>query len=125
MTDKEIIQDFKVGDIVITNIGAVGKIVGFCDCDLCKDRCFYEPIVEYEIGNGDKYITAYDKRVGYSSFYKIGDKVFGNIDEDYLNDVICDKQNRIIELAKELKELNKQKDIISQIKSKDSNLTIF
>lgn len=125
MTDNKIIQDFKVGDIVITNIGEVGKIIGFCDCDFCKDRCFYEPIVEVEIGNCSIYITDTDKRNGFSSFYKIGDQVFGNIDEDYLNDVICDKQNRIIELAKELKELNKQKDIISQIKSKDSNLTIF
>ena len=41
-----------------------------------------EPTVEIKVGNGAIYLTDNDKRVGFRSFYKIGNRVFGNIDED-------------------------------------------
>ena len=75
---------FKIGDEVITSTGKVGRITHICTCDSCKDRGFYEPRVEVDIGNEPIHITVNDKRDNFSSFYKIGDKVFGNIDEDTL-----------------------------------------
>lgn len=73
---------FKVGDQVITDDGRVGVIEDICDCDRCKKRGFYEPRVKMTIGNGQIWITDTDKKNGFISFYKIGDQIFGNIDEE-------------------------------------------
>ena len=73
---------FKVGDQVITDDGRVGVIEDICDCDRCKKRGFYEPRVKMTIGNGQIWITDTDKENGFISFYKIGDRIFGNIDEE-------------------------------------------
>ena len=114
--ENELNCGFKVGDEVITSTGEVGKIIDICTCDKCRKRGFYEPTVEVEIGNNSIYITDNDKRNNFSSFYKIGDKVFGNIDEDAVKDIIKSAKDQIKKLRYELIELEAQLDIVKKIK---------
>ena len=114
---------FKVDDEVITSTGEVGKIIDICTCDKCRKRGFYEPTVEVEIGNNSIYITDNDKRNNFSSFYKIGDKVFGNIDEDTVKNSIKSAKDQIKKLRYELIELEAQLDIVKKIKQTTKQLT--
>ena len=105
---------FRVGDEVITSTGKVGTIVDICTCKNCQERGFYEPTVETKIGNGRIYITDNDKRVNFRSFYKIGERVFGNIDKDKLlydmkciNEEINDLTRRQMEFIKQLEVIDK------------------
>ena len=113
---------FKVGDEVITSTGEVGTIISFCTCQFCKERGFYEPTVEVEIGNDAIYITDNDKRNNFSSFYKIGDQVFGNIDEDAVKDSIKSVKEQVYRLRIELIELNSQLDVINVLKKKNKTI---
>ena len=117
--ENELNCGFKVGDEVITSTGEVGKIISFCTCQFCKERGFYEPTVENEIGNDPIYITDIDKRNGFSSFYKIGDQIFGNIDEDTVKDSIKSVKEQVYKLQSELIELNSQLDVINVLKKKN------
>ena len=92
------------------------KIISFCTCQRCKERGFYEPTAEVEIGNDAIYITDNDKRNNFSSFYKIGDQVFGNIDEDAVKDSIKSVKDQIKKLQYELIELTSQLDIVKMLK---------
>lgn len=103
---------FKIGDEVITSTGEIGRIVGICTCDLCKGRGFYEPRVEFTIGTEARYITNNDKKDNFQSFYKIGDKIYGNIDEDEI-------KNRINKLQMELIDLDLQLNVINSLKKKN------
>lgn len=97
---------FKVGDQVITDDGRVGKITYICDCDRCKKRGFYEPRVEMTIGNSQIWITDIDKANGFISFYKIGDQIFGNIDEaseHHIREKIFDLQCELAGYESQLK----------------------
>lgn len=78
---NELTCGFKVGDQVITDDGRVGVIKSICDCDRCKNRGFYEPQVQMTIGSDQIWFSDTDKKNGFISFYKIGNQVFGNIDE--------------------------------------------
>ena len=83
MTEAEIILlrcTFKVGDKVITSDGRTGTITSICECESCKKRGFYEPEVDF--GDYTDYIMFSDNEDGFKSYYKIGDRVFGNIDEE-------------------------------------------
>lgn len=107
---------FKVGDEVITSTGKVGKITIICDCEDCEKRGFYEPVVETEIGDVI-YITDNDKRVNFRSFYKIGDQVFGNIDEDVLLDDIKSTQQQLTESRNKITNLYVQLNRIQELKN--------
>ena len=111
---------FKVGDKVITSTGKVGRITDICTCERCKERGFYKPKVEVEIGNDAIYITDNDKRVNFRSFYKIGDKVFGNIDEDDVLYNIKSTKEQIKELQSELIELEAQLNVVKMLKCTDN-----
>ena len=113
---------FRVGDEVITSTGEVGRIIDICTCDRCKERGFYEPTVEVEIGNNSIYITDNDKRNNFSSFYKIGDRIFGNIDEDAVKDSIKSVKEQVYKLQNEHIELNSQLDVINILKKKNKTI---
>lgn len=115
--EKGLTCGFKVGDEVITSTGEVGTIISFCTCQFCKERGFYEPTVEVEIGNDAIYITDIDKRNNFSSFYKIGDKVFGNLDEGAVKNSIKSTKDQIRKLWCELIELEAQLDNIEENKT--------
>ena len=103
---------FKVGDEVITADGRVGVVKSICDCERCRERGFYEPEVELTIGHDTIWITDYDKGNGFKRFYKIGDKLFGNIDEDAsynLRDCINKCKKEISDSEAQLEMLNKIK----------------
>ena len=113
---NDLTYGFKVGDQVITSTGQVGKIIDICTCDICKKRGFYEPKVEVEIGNGAIYITDNDKKVNFRSFYKIGDQVFGNIDEDDVLYDIKSTREQVKKLQSELIDLEAQLDVVKKLK---------
>jgi hypothetical protein len=101
----ELTCGFKAGDEVITDDGRVGIIKDICDCEHCKKRGFYEPIVEMKLGS-QIYITDTDKANGFISYYKIGDRVFGNIDDKYLWDHLKTYQEAIKEIEAQLDVIN-------------------
>ena len=115
MSDEEIelaLYTFKVGDEVITADGRVGTITSICTCDKCKERGFYEPRVETEVGIYDIWITDTDKNNGFISYYKIGDRVFGNIDENEEKRLIEDIDKRQCEINS----LEEQLEVLKKIK---------
>lgn len=84
MTDEDIEllrYTFKVGDKVITADGRTGTITNICTCERCQKRGFCEPTAEMDDGSTE-YITISDKEDGFKSYYQIGDRVFGNINEE-------------------------------------------
>ena len=112
---KELPCGFKVGDIVVTSDGRTGAIRSICYCDRCKERGFYEPKVEMDDGNTE-YIMISDKDDGFKSYYKIGDRVFGNLDDESVN-------KEIKECQKKLMQLYDQRYIIEKLKQrKESNV---
>lgn len=113
---------FKVGDQVITDDGRVGVIESICDCEYCKDRGFYEPRVRMEIGEDQIWITDIDKRNGFNNFYKIGDQVFGNLDEECVLSTIKSKKEHIKDKQKELIELECQLDVVKRFKKTTSHI---
>lgn len=104
---------FKVGDQVIADDGRVGKITDICDCDRCKERGFYEPRVKTCIGNDQIWITDTDKENGFINFYKIGDRIFGNIDEEAEKRIREQMSDLRHELAEYESQLNVLKDLIN------------
>lgn len=117
--ENELTYGFKVGDEVITSTGQVGRITDICTCDQCKERGFYEPVVEVEVGNSSIWITDNDKRVGFRSFYKIGDQVFGNLDEDDVLEDISITKREIRELQEELIQYDAQLNVVKKMKQFD------
>lgn len=106
---------FKVGDEVITATGKVGKITDICTCEKCQERGFYEPSVEVEVGYDGIWITDRAKESNFASFYKIGNHIYGNIDEDEVDAHLRRVNQQMDELVKEKSELHKQKEVIRKI----------
>ena len=68
-------MELKVGMYVITDDRMkIGKIKGFCTCEMCEKRGFYEPIID-----GDIIITDYDKSRGFHG-YKFYDNLIDLIE---------------------------------------------
>ena len=74
-------MELRKGMYVMTNDRMeIGKIKGFCTCAMCKERSFYEPIID-----GDICITDYDKSQGFHG-YKFYDNPIDLIEVgDYVN----------------------------------------
>lgn len=109
---RELTCGFKVGDEVITDDGRIGKIIDICTCEHCEERGFYEPEVEFDDGDTE-YIEISDKRDGFKSFYKIGNHIFGNIDDNYL-------LSRIAYLRGELEELELRLNVVRRLKKENN-----
>ena len=108
---------FEVGDEVITDDGRVGVIESICDCEKCKKRGFYEPmVINREAGTYQIYISDTDKENGFRSFYKIGDNVYGNIDEDTLLYHINSTREEMRELTIRRRALAKQMKVLEECK---------
>lgn len=110
MTDKDIElfrYTFRVGDNVITSDGQTGIITDICDCDRCKERGFYEPTVDF--GDYTDYIMISDKNNGFKSYYQIGDRVFGNLNEESVNKEIKECQKKLIQLYEQRHRVEKLK----------------
>lgn len=110
---------FKVGDKVITDDGRVGTIESICDCESCKERGFYEPRVEMEIGDSQIWITNTDKRNGFKNFYKIGDQIFGNLNKQCVIDSIEYKKAEVERNRQELDQLKVQLNIVNKLSEGD------
>ena len=104
---EELTCGFKVGDEVITSDGRVGAITDFCTCSSCKKRGFYEPEIEMKIGS-QTWMTDTDKKNGFECYYKIGKRVFGNINDKYL-------LGRMETLKEEMQEIEAQLNVIKEI----------
>lgn len=74
-------MELKVGMYVMTNDRIkIGQIKGFCTCEMCEKRDFYEPVID-----GDIIITDYDKSQGFHG-YKFYDNPIDLIEVgDYVN----------------------------------------
>ena len=116
MKDTQKHYDFKVGDEVINSRGSKGVIIEICNCDRCKDRGFLEPQVTNTLGADYIYITDLDKSNGFSNYYKIGEYMFGNIDEASVISDIKNTTENIRELEKRLYDLKCQLRLINQLK---------
>lgn len=96
--------EFKVGDKVITKDGESGKIVGICDCEMCKERGFYELIWKKD---GDNhlydYITNYDAENDFAGYYMIGNYRFNDFDKDIVFHQIIKHEFAIRQLKNQLK----------------------
>lgn len=113
MTDEDIEllrYTFNVGDKVIASDGLTGTVTAVCTCSECKRRGFYELTIEMKDGSVD-YVMATDKKRGFDAYYSIGDRVFGNLDEEYVT-------NKMNDTWKQHKQLVKQLGLIKTLKEK-------
>ena len=92
---------FKVGDKVITAEGLTGVVKEVCTCSKCKRRGFYELTVEMEDGSTD-WVMRTDKERGFKSYYSIGDRIFGNLNEESVSKEIYECQKRMLQLYEQL-----------------------
>lgn len=106
--NNQIEYDFKVGDEVITSTGEVGVIEYICDCSYCRDRGFYEPVVETTLGVGEIYITNYDEANNFKNFYQIGKYKFGNIDKSSLAKTLELERLRLKKVKRNIEAYNRQ-----------------
>jgi hypothetical protein len=113
MTDEDIEllrYTFKAGDEVVTSDGRTGKIRDICTCDKCKERGFYEANIDYDDETTD-WLMIPDKKNGFKSYYSIGDRVFGNLDEESVN-------KELEEIGGRYNKLVKQQSVIYYLKTK-------
>ena len=104
---KELTCGFKVGDEVITSDGCIGVITDICTCDRCKERGFYEPEIEMKLGP-QIWMTDSDKDNGFEDYYKVGNRVFGNINDKYL-------LGRMETLKEEMQEIEGRLNVIQSL----------
>ena len=119
---EELSCGFKVGDKVVTNDGRTGVISEICTCETCKKRGFYEPTVILDDGTIE-YIMISDKKNGFKSYYSIGNKIFGNFDEESVIKEVGQCEKQLIQLYKQLGTIQELK-MIRQHKKKESTSEI-
>ena len=106
---EELTCGFKVGDEVITFDGCVGVITDICTCSQCKERGFYEPRIETKLGP-QIWMTNNSRNNNFEDYYKVGKRVFGNIDDKNL-------LNRMETLREEMQEIEARLNVIKSLVS--------
>ena len=93
-------MELRKGMYVMTNDRMeIGKIKSFCTCAMCKERGFYEPIID-----GGICITDYDKSRGFHG-YKFYDNLIDLIEAgDYVNgkevtEVMRDEEGNVTDIV--------------------------
>lgn len=109
---------FKIGDVVIASDGRTGFIQSICTCDACARRGFYEPRVTMLTGVNQIWITDTDKENGFLSFYRIGDKVFGNLEEEQVHRDIVSCDELLNTVKEERRQLDAQLKVVKELKGK-------
>lgn len=110
---------FEVGDKVITSKGEIGVITKICTCDGCKARGFNELQIKTILGNCTINCTDSDKADGFKSFYSIGNKVYGNLDDIDVMFEISSLKRQIKEKQEELETAEKQYEFICNLSEKE------
>ena len=87
-------MELKEGMYIITNDRMkIGKIKGFCTCEMCEKRGFHKPIID----KSNIFITIYDKEGGFRD-YKFYDEPIDLIKPgDYVNGY------EVVEVVKDFK----------------------
>lgn len=118
--DEELTCGFKVGDVVITDDGKTGVIKSLCTCERCKQRGFYEPKVAIDNDTTPFYISISDRDDGFASFYRIGNRVFGNIDHSAasgIEEFISTSKETIKRLEADIERYKKQLEVIKTLEA--------
>lgn len=91
-------RTFNIGDLIITSDGKLGKIINFCKCTECKQRGFFEPsVIIYDLDKSIDYISCYDFKDNFRSYYKIGEELFGEKPiKDNINSIIEKFNNKML-----------------------------
>ena len=117
--EEELTCNFKVGDIVITDDGKTGVIESLCTCSRCKSRGFYEPKVAVD-NDVPFYISHVDRDNGFTHFYRIGSRVFGNIDRNApsgIEEFISISKKTIRRLEADIENYKKQLEVIKMLEA--------
>ena len=118
--EEELTCGFKVGDVVITNDGKTGVIKSLCTCEKCRRRGFYEPKIAIDNDAAPFYISRYDKDNGFANFYRIGNRVFGNIDYSaapVIEEFISTSKETIKRLEADIERYKKQLEVIKTLEA--------
>lgn len=78
--------EFCLGDTVVTTDGIVGKIIGFCDCDECRNRGF--PELFWEDEDSEQLITIHSVKNDLRGFHRIGKHLLHPFDKDWIESEI-------------------------------------
>ena len=117
--EKETQQyDFQVGDQVITSLGEVGTIANICKCEQCRERGFYEPVVDIP-GKDAMFITNADKMSGFKNYYRIGKYKFGNTDRETLRSQIISSTKTCEEMSSNIVRYTEQLRILDQLEDEE------
>ena len=105
--------EFNIGDEVITAFGECGVITDICKCSECEKRGFYEPKWRSEHGDTE-YITAYQFKLDFRTFYKIGKYHFGNLQKGLIEHYISNYEETLSRLRHQL-------SVIEELERGDQN----
>ena len=98
----------RIGDKVFTSDGRVGRVLSVCECDRCRARGFYEPLVRYDDGTEES-IPAEQMEKGFPDFYMIGKNMIGNkVPAEELEERIAEQRKICEAESKKLDNLRKQ-----------------
>lgn len=112
------IYNLAVGELVVTSTGKYGLISSICECELCRERGFFEPTVHFTDGSDELVITSHDKETGFKNFYQIGKYTFGNIDKKTVQEQIASAAAQCEALSLEISRCTAQLKTLERLEKK-------